>query len=148
MLANLIRRLSGPSVDDRPLDEEDARIAVAGLLVAAAHADHAYEAAEQAQIERVLALRYGIDAKAAAKLRQEGEQAERAATDMFRFTTMIKQSVPHEERTAVLEALWRVVLADGVREMHEDTLMRRVTDLLGLSDRDSAEARQRAQANV
>lgn len=146
MLANLLRRLAGPAIDDRPLDSQDARIAVAGLLVAVAHADHAYEAAEQDQIERVLALRYGLDAKAAKVLREEGEQAERAATDMFRFTTLIKQSVPHDERTHVLEALWRVALADGVREMHESTLMRRVTDLLGLSDRDSAEARQRAQS--
>jgi uncharacterized tellurite resistance protein B-like protein len=53
--------------------------------------------------------------------------------------------VPHEERNSVLEALWRVVLADAQREMHEDTLMRRVTDLLGLDSRDSVEARRRAQ---
>jgi len=146
MLAQLIRRLSGPAIDDRPLDREDGRIAVAGLLVAAAHADHAYEEAERVQIEKVLALRYALKPEEASKLRADGEAAEAAATDIFRFTSLIKQSVPHEERAAVLEALWRVVLADGQREMHEDTLMRRVTDLLGLDNRDSAEARQRVLA--
>jgi uncharacterized tellurite resistance protein B-like protein len=148
MLANLLRRLAGPSIDDRPLDREDARIAVAGLLVAAANADHAYEAAERIQIEKVLAARYGLDAAGATRLREEGEQAEAAATDMFRFTSMIKASVPHEERASVLEALWRVVLADGYREMHEDTLMRRVTDLLGLDNHDSARARQRVESGA
>lgn len=145
MLANLLRRLASPSIDDRPLDAEDARVAVAGLLVAAAHADHLYDRAERTQIERALAIRYNLNEAGAARLREEGEQAEAAATDFFRFTSLIKASVPHEERASVLEALWRVVLADGVREMHEDTLMRRLTDLLGLDSRDSAHARQRVE---
>lgn len=46
----------------------------------------------------------------------------------------------------MLEALWRVVLADSDREAHEDTLMRRVTDLLGLDPRESHEARRRVQS--
>lgn len=145
MLADLIRRLANPSIDDRPLDQEDARVAVAGLLVAAAHADHNYEAAEREQIDRALALRYNLSEAAAARLREEGEEAERAAADLYRFTSLIKASVPHEERIAVIEALWRVMLADRVREMHEETMMRRVTDLLGLDPRASIEARRRIE---
>jgi uncharacterized tellurite resistance protein B-like protein len=43
----------------------------------------------------------------------------------------------------VIEALWQVVLADGVREAEEDALLRLVSKLLGVNDRDSALARQR-----
>jgi uncharacterized tellurite resistance protein B-like protein len=119
---------------------------VAALLVIAAHADHDYAEVERRAIERVLAERYGLDAEQAAALRAEGEAAEAAATDLYRFTALIKAGVPHEERAGVLEALWRVVLADAEREMHEEALMRRVTDLLGLDSHDSAAARRRAQA--
>ena len=146
MLADLLKRLTGPPEQDGPLPDEDQRIAVAALLVIVAHADHDYAEPERAQIDRVLSRRYDLSADAAAALRAQGEAAEAAASDLYRFTSLIKQGVPHEERSAVLEAMWRVVLADNEREMHEEALMRRVTDLLGLGSRDSVEARRRAQA--
>ena len=45
---------------------------------------------------------------------------------------------------AKLRALWQVVLADGARDAEEDALMRLLASLLGVNDRDSALARQRA----
>jgi uncharacterized tellurite resistance protein B-like protein len=57
----------------------------------------------------------------------------------------VKKHVPYEERAAVVEAMWRVVLADGVREQHEEALMRRVADLIGLDPRESIEARRRVE---
>ena len=145
MLADLMRRLAGRPENDGVLPGEDQRIAVAALLVIAAHADHDYAEVERAQIDHVLAQRYQLSASAAAALRLDGEAAEVAASDLYRFTSLIKKGVPHEERHAVLEAMWRVILADNHREMHEEALMRRVTDLLGLDSRDSVEARRRAQ---
>lgn len=144
MLSNLLRRLTGHPSND-PLAEEDARTAVAALLVMAAHADHHYADAEREQIDRVLGVRYGLTLAAAAALRAEGEAAEAASLDMYKFTSLIKAAIPHEERASVLEAMWRVVLADNVREAHEEALMRRVTDLLGLDLRDSVEARRRVE---
>ncbi len=143
MLSSLLKKLSGAK--DEALTRDEGRVAVAALLVIAAHADHDYAEVEREQIERALAARYGLDAKAAAVLRAEGEAAETASTDLYRFTSLVKQSVPYEERAAVLEAMWRVVLADAQREAHEEALMRRVTDLLGLEARDSVDARRRAQ---
>ncbi len=42
-------------------------------------------------------------------------------------------------------ALWSIALADGLREVNEDRLMRLVANLLGLTDVDSALARQKAE---
>ena len=143
MLKDLLKRLSGESA--APLPPEDARIAIAALLVIAANADHHYHESERAMIERVLTDRYSLDAPAAKALREQGEAAEQAAMDLYKFTSLIKQTIEYEQRASVLEALWRVVLADNDREAHEDTLMRRVTDLLGLDPRESVEARRRVQ---
>jgi uncharacterized tellurite resistance protein B-like protein len=142
MIAKLLKRLSGDSAETLAADE--ARTAIAALMVIAAHADHSYGDDERGQIERVLSARYGLDATAARRLREDGEAAEAAALDLYKFTSLIKRDIPHEERASVLEALWRVVLADGVREAHEDAFMRRVTDLLGIDPRESVDARRRA----
>ena len=143
MLKDLLSRLKGNATG--PLPPEDARTAVAALLVIAAHADHHYADAEKAQIDRVLAARYVLSEAQSATLRAEGEAAEAASLDMYKFTSLIKAAIPHEERASVLEAMWRVVLSDGTREAHEETLMRRVTDLLGLDLRDSVEARRKVE---
>jgi uncharacterized tellurite resistance protein B-like protein len=56
--------------------------------------------------------------------------------------------VPFEDRAAVVEALWAVVLADGRRDHEEDGFLRMTARLLGINDRDSALARQRAEARA
>ena len=127
------------------LQPEDARLAIASVLVMAARADGNYEDDEAAVIDRVLMARFGLTAERARGLREEGEQAEAEAIDIYQFTKAIKGSIPNEDRVAILEELWRVILSDGVRDPHEDTLMRQMTDRLGLSSMDSALARQKVQ---
>ena len=96
-------------------------------------------------VDDVLMSRFGLDAAGAAKLRAEGEDAEVESIDIYQFTKAIRTVIPIEDRIAIVEALWKVVLADGARDPHEDTLMRQLVDRLGLSPMDSALARQRVQ---
>ena len=125
------------------LPPEDARTAIATVLVMAARADDQYDAGEREVIDRILSERYNLSPEAAAALRREGEAVEAEAIDVFQFTRAIKQAIPLEERTAIVEALWKVVLADNVRDPHEDALMRELAERLGLSPMESARARQR-----
>ena len=66
----------------------------------------------------------------------------------MRFTRVVKNAVPHEERIGVIEAVWEVVYADGVREMHESALIRQLCGLLHLEDREVGLARQRVAARL
>lgn len=50
--------------------------------------------------------------------------------------------MPHEDRAGLMQALWAVALADGARAAEEEQVLRLVANLLGLTDRDSALARQ------
>jgi uncharacterized tellurite resistance protein B-like protein len=127
------------------LPSEDARSAIAAVLVMAARADDHYGADEQHVVDDVLMSRFGLDAAGAAKLRAEGEDAEVESIDIYQFTKAIRTAISIEDRIAIVEALWKVVLADGARDPHEDTLMRQLVDRLGLSPMDSALARQRVQ---
>lgn len=117
--------------------------AVAALLVEAAHVDGRYEIAERALVGRLLAAMFGLDAAAAEALRAGGEADQAAAPDLVRFTRIVKTLLDEHERVRVIEALWSVVLSDGHRDPREDALLRSLAPLLGVSDRDSAFARQR-----
>ncbi|MEL6915676.1 MAG: TerB family tellurite resistance protein [Pseudomonadota bacterium] len=143
MFANLLTRLAQPEPD--PLDDGDARLALTALLVRVAKSDGAYDDDERARILSIATKRYGLSPFEAQALVKDAEGLEGEAPDTVRFTRAIKDAVPHEERMGVIEALWSVVLADGVRDDEENTLLRLVANLLGINDRDSALARQAAE---
>ena len=144
MLPGFLRRLM-LSTGHTDLQPEDARIAIASVLVMAARADGKYEPDEEAMIDRALMARFKLTPEQARGLRDEGEQAEAESIDIYQFTKAIRTSIPHEERVAIIEELWGVILSDGVRDPQEDTLMRQIVDRLGLSPMDSALARQKVQ---
>lgn len=143
LLLRLVRRTG-----DEPPSQADERAALAALLIEAAHADGTYDADEAERIARVLAIRYGLSTSEAAALRTEGEAAQAEAVDLVRFTRVVKNAVAHDERVGVIEAVWEVVYADGVREMHESALIRKLCGLLHIEDREAGLARQRVAARL
>lgn len=142
---DLLRRLTAIAPTELP--DAEARLALAALLVRVARADGFYAMEEVERIDRILARRYDLDAFQAARLRAQAEDLEQAAPDTIRFTRALKDAVPLSERTALVEALWSVALADGLRDADEDQQLRLMAHLLGLSDMDSAMARKRAEPN-
>lgn len=117
--------------------------AVAALLVEAARSDGIYGPDEIAAVDHLLGGLFDLTVADAGALRKVGEAAQSNAPDLVRFTRVIKTAMTEAERVAVIEALWAVVLSDGVRHPREDALMRRLAPLIAVSDRDSAFGRQR-----
>lgn len=144
MFADFLSRLIQPQ--PAPLQDADARLALAALLVRIARSDGEYAHEEADRITRILATRYRLGLSDALALRNEAEALEAEAPDTVRFTRAIKEAVAYDDRSAVVEAMWGVVLADGIRDEEEDALLRLVANLLGINDRDSALARQRVEA--
>jgi uncharacterized tellurite resistance protein B-like protein len=142
MFADLIRHLTAAS-GTRELAPDKSRLALAALMVRVARTDGSYTLDERTRIDRVLAAQYRLDQGGCRALRAEAEIAEEGAPDTVQFTRLIKEAVPYEDRSGVVEALWRVAAADGINA-DEHGLMRLVANLLGVSDVDSGLARQRA----
>lgn len=143
MFDALLRRLTAP--EPEPVTGKDARLALAALLVRIARADGEYAREEIARIDKLLTSRYDLGPFEVTQLRGEAEKLEAEAPDTVRFTRAIKDAVPYEDRASVVESLWEIVLADGVRDHEEDAMMRLVAPMLGINDRDSALARQRVE---
>lgn len=149
MLDKLFSRLKGADAEDSaPQDEtNDLQRAVAALFVEAARADENYEEREKAIIDKSLAAKFSLSLNDAAALRAEGEEAQSGAMDIQRFTRHAKE-LSKEDKIALIEQLWEVILSDGDRDPFEDTLMRRICGLIYVDDRVSGEARQRVEARI
>ncbi|MEO9864901.1 MAG: TerB family tellurite resistance protein [Yoonia sp.] len=145
MFADFLKGLLAP--DPAPLPDMDARLALGALLVRLARADGDYQDVEVARIDRILSKRYNLSDADTATLRRDCETLESEAPDTVRFTRAIKDSVAYEDRRAVISAMWEIVLADGERDDEENSLMRMVAPMLGVTDQDSNAARLAVEAN-
>jgi len=141
MFEQLLRRIT-ENTDNR-LPEPDSRLALAALLVRIARADGQYTEREIARIDRVLSRRHDLSAQDTTALRNQAETLEAEAPDTVRFTRALKDAVPVEDRDDLMQALWAVALADDGRDANEDQLIRLVASLLGITDQESALARQK-----
>ncbi len=123
----------GLSPGSTPQDETARlRLATAVLLVEAAQADSEFHDAEREALVRMLRARFGLDAAGADSLLAAAEQARWESGDLYQFARQINDSFPLPRKLAVVELLWEIVYSDGALEVHEDALMHKMGNLLGI----------------
>jgi uncharacterized tellurite resistance protein B-like protein len=127
---------------------EERQIAAAALLVEAASMDSEFGAAERAKISELLQSRFGLGADEAGALLAQAERTAAESVQWQGFTQAIKDGFAPAERVLVIEMLWEVAYADGQLHDYEANLLRRITGLLYVSDRESGEARKRVLARL
>ena len=146
-----LKQLFQPEAADRPSGPhgfDDLQLAAAALMVEAATMDSTFHAEERARVARLVQDRFALSAEEATDLVGEAEQMAAASVEWHGFTRAIKDGFDHAERVQLLEMLWEVVYADGELHDYEASLLRRVTGLLYVSDRESGEARKRVLARL
>ena len=142
MLKNILKIFTDDNVSQ--LEPDDARLAITALMIRVARSDDDYSKAELNNIISLISARFKLSNDEANELIKEAELVEEQAPDTVRFTKSIKSAIDFDDRIAIIEDLWSVVLTDSFRDTNEDALIRTVVSLLGVSDKDSAFARQRA----
>jgi len=103
--------------------------AVAALLMEVMLADHEIDEKEEGQVKRFLRevsdLGDDIDV-----IYAEARSGVDQAHDLYQFTKVINNSATLEQKVLLLKGLWRVALADGNIDAHEDHRIRRISELL------------------
>ncbi len=144
--ALFLDRGGAPETDGSGHSGDELQIAAAALMVEAAQLDGDFAAAERAKILDLVTERFGLSREEGRSLVEAAAERVADATQLHGFTRVIKRAFSHEERVELLEMLWDVVYADDDLHDLEASLMRRVTGLLQVPDRESGAARKRALA--
>jgi uncharacterized tellurite resistance protein B-like protein len=127
---------------------DELQLAAAALMVEAATMDSTFDAKERSRITDLVQDRFALSAEEADDLVAAAERAAAESVEWQGFTRAIKDGFDDAERLQLIEMLWEVVYADGELHDYEASLLRRVTGLLYVSDRDSGEARKRVLARL
>jgi uncharacterized tellurite resistance protein B-like protein len=124
-----------------------AELAVGALLVEAALVDGVYVNIESDMIAEILLESFEFDANRADAVLSEAEALAEEAVGSHQFTRHTKK-LALADRIKVIEAIYRVIFADGERSGHEDAYVRQIAGLLHIDDVTRADARKRAEARV
>ena len=64
------------------------------------------------------------------------EKIENEANDLQQFTRSLNEVLNEEEKLTIMELIWKIVMADGIIDNYEENLVRRLSGLLYLQDKD------------
>ena len=122
---------------------DETQVAAVALLVEAAVMDGDFDDDERQTIARILGRQFDLEAAGVEDLIRAGEQAVERSNQLYAFTSVVKKDFDFEQRIGMIEMLWEVAYADGVLHDFEASLVRRVSGLIHVPDRDSGMARKR-----
>jgi len=146
-LGNWIRDFTEGEGAEPSGDAEWAR-ALAGLLVEAAMADGELDGHERAQIGRLLAAQLHLAEAEVDTMISSAVESHHDRVEIHGLTRSIRAETEPEDRIAIMEMAWMVVLADGELHEYESQLMRRLAGLLYVDDIESGRAAKRARSRL
>ena len=128
-------------------DDNDYRLAAAALLVHVATLEHELRTGDRDKLHDLLKSRFELDDALTEELIDEAVSADRDSVDFYHFTNVLMRSLDEPGRKRMIEMMWEMAYADGNVSEFEDNVMWRLADLLGLSNRERVELRQRARGD-
>ena len=144
MIDRLLRFMSGSETPNLEGTTKDLEFSVAALLIEAGRMDGTFDASERAIIERLLAVKFGLEPDEVQSTVDAAQKRVEHSAQYYPFTREICTRLSREDKAEVIEMLWKVALSDGVIDPYEDALLRQIAGLIHVPDRDRSLARQRA----
>lgn len=121
-------------------------LATAALLLEMARADFDVDPDEMRVIAGLLRSYFDLDHQEIDDLIALAEQETSQAVSLFEFAQLINKEYSQEQKSEVIELLWRVAFSDQVLDKYEEHLVRKIADLIHVPHREFIHAKHRAQA--
>jgi uncharacterized tellurite resistance protein B-like protein len=139
MFKQLLRTLSAPEM--KP--PTDLRLAAAVLLIETAYRDDEFQLKEREVIFRLLQHKFSLTTDETSALLHAAEHTCRQSVQLHPWTSTVMEQMTETDRIHLVEMMWEVAYADGVLDPEEDALIRRMVNLVHITDRDRMLARKR-----
>lgn len=125
--------------------EKALRLAAGVLLFEIVRADGKVEEAERTVMRTALQSTFNLNPDETAEIMRLSEEQSRNAVELFEFTSLVDRAFTPEEKKRVVELLWLVAFADGVKDASEEHMVRKIAGLLHVAHPDFIDAKIRAR---
>ena len=131
--------------DIRPADQHRLQVATGALLVEMMRTDIESAEGERTVVLGALRDKFDLTEEETHELMALAEAEADDAIDHYQFTSLIKNGFSQEQKRKVVEYLWAVAYADANADKHEEYLVRKIANLIGVSHKEFIEAKLRVR---
>ncbi len=135
--------------DGRGNDPEHAlQLATAALMIEMMRMDDEISQPERQKASRIMQAKFSLSETETNDLMKLAEQETDKSADYHQFTSLINLHFSMAEKEKIVEYLWEIAYADNSLDKHEEYLVRKVADLIGVSHRAFIAAKHQAKAST
>lgn len=120
------------------------RIATCAIMIEIANSDDEFTEGERTRIVEILSLKFDLSDDEAHELIEIAQERIKESIDIWGFTKTLNKIFTEDQKIKVLEAIWTVIYADGQLSQHEDSLVHKLSYLLGLKHKQLIDAKLKA----
>ena len=125
---------SDPQQNQIEDDINPVAMAAAVLLIEMARADFQQEDIENTAIVELLKEYFSLNTEDAGNLFQAAEKVADHSVSLHDFTRTLHETLNPDAKNEIIEMLWRLALVDDSLDRYEDYLVRKIADLLYVSN--------------
>lgn len=125
-------------------DDQKIMIATAVLFLEMAYADFKVTEEEEDQLRETLSDFFKLPEADVSDLIDLAREKRAERTDIWLFSNLIKEKFEREQKMWILEMLWKMIYIDNTVDKYEDNLIRKISNLIGLSHQDMIQAKIKA----
>ena len=140
---NALSEESGEALQS--ISERELQVALTVMMVQVLRADLQIKDEELEAVQGAVQTVLGVDREEATELMRIAAHLARDSEGMRLAVERLDRHLNHRQRLQLLEWLWRIAFADAEILSQEEYLIRKISELLGLSTADIVEAKVRAK---
>ena len=132
-IKDLLDNLLGDNLQDTGITtEHEVQLACAALLIEVMKADEDCKPEEEAAILDAVKSKWQLSEKEVSALVQKAQIQNADSTSLYEFTYKINDHFNEAQKFELIKAMWAVAYSDGELDKYEESLIRKVSDLIHL----------------
>ena len=136
------------SIFDKKIEEENeqfdtVQIAISTLMIQTAVYDGVFDEQEKSEILELIKKYFNFNEDQKLSLFKIAMKVNDDTNDMQQFTRVLNDNLSEEEKLNIIEMLWKVIISDGHIDDYENALIRKISGLLYISDRDVGQIKKK-----
>ena len=136
------------NIFDKKIQEENeqfdtVQIAISTLMIQTAVYDGVFDEQEKSEILELIKKYFNFNEDQKLSLFKIAMKVNDDSSDMQQFTRVLNDNLSEEEKLNIIEMLWKIIISDGHIDDYENALIRKISGLLYISDRDVGQIKKK-----
>ena len=138
-----LKKIFNKKIEEENEQFDTVQIAISTLMIQTAVYDGVFDEQEKSEILELIRKYFKFNEDQKLSLFKIAMKVNDDSNDMQQFTRVLNDNLSEEEKLNIIEMLWKVIISDGHIDDYENALIRKISGLLYISDRDVGQIKKK-----